>query len=422
MMPQSKPEDTFWRSRPVLAHVRRLADCKGQSPWPLLGWAIVRSLHTVPFNIHYKSIIGLQSLNTLVGIAGPTGAGKTISQRLVEEHFVFPDNNPSVPFAQSWAGLTPPGSGESMPDWYVLFDALKDSDSSQDVFKDRLSKTLVWRHPNHAAVFFFDEVGMLASRSGRQGSTLIDYMKEGWSGSEFGRTLASGKGVVLPSNAYRFSCVINTQPKRAGILFSEEAVAGGLQGRFLWFDVTADVDRGSVTVEDVSKFVIPEVGWSGVEHVEATDAMNRAHVQHRWDALDGLIDETESHLLLTRAKVAVAFAVLDGRAQLNAEDWALSEVVIQHTSMTRKAIGAAVAEEYRRATVREGRKAAVKVTMSEEARHMVDVQLAAAAIYRWRQKNGKQNVPRSAMSKKQRDLRSEAEDFLSKNPDWRPSE
>ena len=120
-MPRRKPEDGLWRARPVLTHMRSLANSKGQSPWPVLGWAIVRALHTVPYTVGYQSLIGTEPLNSLVGISGPTGAGKTISQRLLEDHFVFPDNDPARPFSKSWEGLIPPGSGESMPDKYVDF-------------------------------------------------------------------------------------------------------------------------------------------------------------------------------------------------------------------------------------------------------------------------------------------------------------
>ena len=418
-MPRRKPEDGFWRARPVLARMRGLANSKGQSPWPLLGWAIIRALHTVPYSVCYQSLIGAQALNSLVGISGPTGAGKTISQRLLEEHFVFPDNDPSRPYVKSWEGLIPPGSGESMPDKYVDFDPLTEEEESGEIpAKDRLSNTLVWHHPNHAAVFFFDEVGMLASRSSRQGSTLVDYMKEGWSGSEFGRTLASGKGVILPRESYRFACVINTQPKRAGILFSEEAVAGGLQGRFLWFDVTAEINRDMISREPVEKFSIPAIDWTGVDCIQALDVMDNAHIQHHWDALDGLISETESHILLTQAKVAVALAVLDGRAELNQEDWDLSQLVIDHTVKTRTVIEEALVEENRLAVLRDGKRAAVKVALSEKEKHRVNVEATAAAIVRWRERTGRKVPKDRDLSKRQRDYREEAEEFLRLNPDW----
>lgn len=428
-MPRHNSELLFWQSRPYLAQIRYVADCKGQSPWPMLGWALVRTLHTVPYEVRYKSLIGEQPLNSLVGISGPTGAGKTISANLVEEHLIFPDNDPKKIFTKTWAGLTPPGSGEAMPDFYVQWAPLdKDEENEQEevvsfsYHRDRLSETHVWKHPNHAAVFFFDEGGKLESLNSRQGSTVTEYMKEGWSGSEFGRTLASGRGVILPKNSYRFACVINTQPKRSGALFNEEAIAGGLQGRFLWFDVTADINRHLVTYEDVDPIYIPYIDWSGVKHIRALDSMNLAHQQHHWNALDGHVTDTESHLLLTKAKVAIGLAVLDGRVELNDEDWHLAEVVIQHTNGTREKILEVLNEEYRLAVLRDGKRGAIKAAMSEEEKHRVNVEATAAAILRWRERTGKKNPRERDLSQRQRDYKEEAENLLRLNPDWRPAE
>lgn len=424
-MSRHNPESLFWPSRGYLAHIRHVANCKGQSPWPMLGWAIVRALHTVPYTVLYESQITDSPLNSLVGISGPTGAGKTISANLVEKFLIFPDNDPRKVFSKTWTGRIPPGSGESMPDSYVSFlqSASDDEDPEDAMFgysKDRLSDKHVWRHPNHAAVFFFDEVGMLESRSNRQGSTLVEFMTEAWSGSEFGRALANGKGLVLPQNSYRFACVFNTQPKRAGVLFSKDAIASGFQGRFLWFDVTADVNRDLVTDEHVAPIYIPYIDWTGVEKIKALEIMNQAHLQHKWNAHDGLITESESHILLTQARVAVALAVLEGRVELSDEDWHLAEVVIQQSKTTREAIEEVLEEEYRRAIVRDGRSGAVKAAMSEEARHKVHVEGTAAAILRRRGRQEKKRVSRSALSQNQRAYLEEAEDFLEMNPDWRP--
>lgn len=427
-MPRRKPEDVFWSSRPYLVQIRHIADCKGQSPWPMLGWSIVRTLHTVPYYVPYKSAMGEQSLNTLAGMSGPTGAGKTISQKLVEQHLIFPDNDPKRLASRTWTGLVPPGSGESMPDYYVTYLPTKKAKEGQEetnpplVKTDRLNPTHVWRHPNHATLFFYDEVGKLEGLTNRQGSTLTDYMKEGWSGTEFGRARADGKGLILPADSYRFAFVINTQPRRAGVLFSEQAIAGGLQGRFLWFDVTADVNRERVTSETVEPIHIPHIDWTGLKNIPALDQMNEAHWQHHWNALDDLITESESHILLTRAKVAVALAVLDGRVELNEEDWQLSEVVIQHTLKTRKSIEEALAEEYRSAVIRDGKRAAVKAGLSEEEKHRVNVEATAAAILRLRNGNPKKKVKLSDLSQRQRDYKGEAEELLRHNPDWRPAE
>lgn len=425
-MPRKKPEDMFWSSRPYLIQIRHLANCKGLSPWPMLGSAIVRGLHTVPYHVPYKSAMGEQSLNSLVGISGPTGAGKTISQKVVERHLIFPDNNPERPTARTWAGLVPPGSGESMPDHYVTYMPLKKAKGDDEETKpappepDRLTATHVWRHPNHATLFTYDEVGKLEGLNNRQGSTLLDYMKEGWSGSELGRTLANGKGIILPADSYRFAFIINTQPKRAGVLFSQQAIAGGLQGRFLWFDATSDVNREMVSAEDVEPMHVPYIDWTGVEYISALDEMNRAHWQHHFDGMNHLLSDSESHIMLTRAKVAVALAVLDGRVELNEEDWKLSEVVIEHTLKTRQSIEEALAGEYRSAVIRDGKRAAVKAGLSEEEKHRVNVEATAAAILRLRNGNPKKKVRNSDLSRRQRHYREEAEELLRLNPDWRP--
>lgn len=427
-MSRHNPESLFWPSRTYLAHIRHVADSKCQSPWPMLGWALVRANHTIPYDVRYKSLMGEQPLNTLVGISGPTGTGKTIAASLVEEHLIFPDNDPRNSFAKTWEGRIPPGSGEAIPDRYVSWNPLtkdtedKKKNSSPRQSVDRLSDSHVWRHPNHAAVFFFDESGKLESLNSRQGSTVIEYLKEGWSGSEFGRTLANGKGVILPKNSYRFACVINTQPKRAGALFTEQAIAGGLQGRFLWFDVTADVNLDFVNYEDVEPIYIPCINWTGVKHIRALESMNQAHHENHRKAIQAQVTDTESHILLTKAKVAIGLAVLDGRAELNDEDWHLAEVVIQHTKKTREGIEEVLADEYRRAVLRDGKRGALKAGMSEEEKHKVNVEATAAAILRWRERTGKKTPKDSDLSQRQRDYKKEAEEFLRLRPEWRPPE
>ena len=148
--------------------------------------------------------------------------------------------------------------------------------------------------------------------------------------------------------------------------------------------------------------------------------MDNAHIQHHWDALDGLISETESHILLTQAKVAVALAVLDGRFELNQEDWDLSQLVIEHTVKTRTVIEQALVEENRLAVIRDGKRAAVKVALSEKEKHRVNAEATAAAITRLRERTGKKKTGKNDLSQRQRDYKEEAEDFLRLNPDWQP--
>jgi len=132
----------------------------------------------------------------------------------------LPDADPLNPTKKTWTKVYSPGSGESMPDKYMkpVKETLSDGTTRQ---------TLAWTHPNHAIIFNYDEVGMMEQRGSREGSTIIEYMKQGYSGSDFGRTLSRGGGIELAKKSYRFSCSINVQPERANVIFSPEAVSGG---------------------------------------------------------------------------------------------------------------------------------------------------------------------------------------------------
>ena len=98
--------------------------------------------------------------------------------------------------------------------------------------------------------------------------------------------------------------------------------------------------------------------------------MNDAHREDRFRRGEGSTDETDSHSLLTRAKVTCALAVLDGRTELNAEDWELAGMIMQQSNETResvvKALKAAGAEELMKAGKAQGMKNAVAAEVAED--------------------------------------------------------
>ena len=319
--------ELFWKKRPVLEATYQLARQKTVAPWSLLGAVIQRILHTVPYNVHYTTYRGPAPLNTLVAFVGRTGTGKTLGQSIINKWFVFPDADETRIGEYTWAGTTNPGSGEAMPDSYMSIEKNED----KQVVK-------VWVHKNHAALFAFDESGMLDARSAREGSTFIEYMKEAWSGSRFGRVLRGKTGTELPENSYRFGLFINVQPAKAQSLFSDQAIAGGLPSRFLFFSTH---DPAAKEEEDLTESVItalPKTQWKGVTEIKALESMDKAHRKSALDNVTGAHIDLDSHLLMSKAKVAVALAVLDGRNSLIEEDWELSQFVIEHSLETRSMI------------------------------------------------------------------------------------
>ena len=363
------PTADFWERRPVLEQIKTLSRQKTASPWSLLGAAIQRSLHGVPFGIKYKSYLGEADLNTLVAFVGPTGGGKSTGQKTLTRHFKFPNEERSTAPVE-------PASGEAMPDHY------------QTMMRDPETKQMkkVWRDPfNHAQLFAFDEIGMLDARQARQGSTLVEFMKQGWSGEMFGRVKAGGEGTFIEGGQYRFGLYINVQPAKAGMLMTDSAVAGGLPSRFLWFNTQNPKARADQDHSEAAVVTLPAPCWEAISDIKALPVMDAAHREHILSGHEGTNDEMDSHALLTRAKVAVALMVLDGRTALNEEDWELSGMVMQHSTETRTGVQKALGTAARHDAVRAGKAAGERSAIAAITERQRYVQDTAAKVKKLRE-------------------------------------
>ena len=415
-MPSLKPEELFWESRESLKFIRTLSQQKLVSRWTLLGVAIQRALHTVPWNIHYESFRGQAPLNTLVGFVGPTGTGKTLGSGVLGRFMIFPDSDPTNIFTMSWTGFVEPGSGEAMPDYYVE-PAPRDSEDHEDY--DWALDKKAWAHPNHAAAFSFDEVGMLDARNSRQGSTITDYLKQGYSGSEFGRVLKGRKGTLLQPHTYRFTCGVNLQPARAGSFFTDSESAGGFPSRFLWFNTQDKALKRDFENLQLDPFRAAFVDWGGVGSIRALPEMDEAHKDQHFASMAGEVEPIDSHLLLTRAKVACALAVLDNRAWLSEQDWELSAVVVEHSRQTRDVILETLAKEAARTRDKNAKASATLAATTEEIKHQKSVERVAVNIRRAMQsgkvKSLKDKTLPKQISSRDRDFIPEAIQLLEDN-------
>lgn len=367
------PKADFWTRRPALRHAHKVARQTTTAPWAVLGSAIQRTLHTVPYTIGYRTYLGDAPLNSLVAFVGPTGGGKTLTQGVVRRAFDFNDD-------LFWTEPIEPGSGESMPDFYQCMVTEADPDGKK-------VKAKGWRDPvNHSQMFAFDEIGMAEQRAGRTGGgTLLEFMKQGWSGSAFGRVLAKGEGTMLASGTYRFGLHIAVQPARAEMLFTPQAISGGLPSRFLWFSTVDPKARAEQDDSPLARYALPRVIWDGVQSINALPEMNAAHRESNLSRHEGTSDELESHALLTRAKVAVALAVMDGRTYLNEEDWEISAEVMAHSAETRANIQKVLAAEAGKEIARAGKAQGTKTAIATEVQENHLVQKVAARIQELRE-------------------------------------
>jgi hypothetical protein len=403
-------DDTkFWNSRNSLRKIHELGRKKVVAPYSLLGMVILRALHTVPWNIYYRSFRGTVPLNALAAFVGPTGTGKSLTLDATENYVAFADSPAEMGGDASWVGVVEPGSGEAIPEHYMAWHETEDGKKVKD-----------WKSKNHSALFSFDEIGMLESRQAREGATIIEFSKQGWSGTVLGRELASGRGTMLPSKSYRFGLFVNIQPARAGLLFTPQAIAGGLPSRFLFFSTQDPKAKSEFNENPASVIKMPMVNWIGVTYIDALPIMNAAHREESFTGIDGGLPELDSHLLLTRAKVAVALAVMEGRSELIDEDWELSNYVINHSKKTRSTVLAALKNAQGVEIAKQGKAAGMKASIASEVEHGRKIRTVAKNIKDLRE----QGVPETGEKGLKKRLRyenrkyfDEAIEYLNNHPD-----
>jgi hypothetical protein len=362
-------ESSFFERRGSLRHLYQVAEYTWSSPWALLAHAMLRALNLVPWKVHYETQMGQQPVNTCWALVGSTGAGKSSSEGVVDMYFRFPDSTPSMTDLQTWEGSVEAGSGEAIPDWYAESRPPKDEDDT--TAENAIDNKRRYRGKNHAAVFHYDEVGKMNALNARQGSTLPEYIKSGFSGENLGRVLAGGHGTMLKKRTYRFGMSINMQPKRGGLLFNPDQIAGGLPGRFVFVDAKPLMPEGEgLTRPEI--FVVPLVAWTDIGSIKATESMEAAHKGQKIRAAQGLVSDLDGHKTLVQAKVAIGLAVLDGRPYLDDEDWELAGMVMEHSDAVRgfvlKELSRARAEEANKAAEERGRTKLIKEEVAAQMR------------------------------------------------------
>lgn len=327
----------FWDRREVLRSIYANAEVTGISPWGALAGAILRAIHTIPYNVRYRSYRGPASVNLGVINVGESGGNKSLTARLLDDMLDF---SSFADFSETEAG-----SGEAIPDSYMYWRTIP----KDDRVEGGPTREKVWA--THAKRFKFDEVGKLGAMSKRDGSTIFEYIKSGLTGEQIGRSLAGNNGIEIPRDEYRFTISINAQPTRADVLLSDSEVAGGTPGRFLWclMDYPPFGDESNDHMFDFEKmptiklYTPKPVSWDGVPDIRGLPEMDREHLRHVRRGNRGENDAIDGHAVMVRVKVAIGLMVLDGRSYLNDVDWELAGAVMDHSNATRARVQIALA-------------------------------------------------------------------------------
>lgn len=362
---------SFWDARPELQHILTYSRSRLAPPWAVLGCVLARVIASIEPNVMLPAIVGGRvSLNLFVGLVGGSSGGKGISNKVAHDCIAWPLD----------ITTTGPGSGEGL---------IK-------VYKS-MEKEEIVTHTNRA-LMVAEEIDTLSALTNRQASTLMPELRKAYMGEQLGFSYAArDKRIQLKQDEYRLCLTVGIQPLRAEQLLAEQD--GGTPQRFIWMPTVDPMvpDDLPLTPEPL-EWKIP-VEYSMVEDVKGAlfgglKLFTTVEVQvcqkaqlviraNRKTALRTGIDNLDGHSLLTQLKVATALGLLNGRLEVNEEDWDLATVLMHVSDSTRSS----VIGEFQRAAVQKNlvraKAEATRAVVIEEVKDDQARQNAAKNIKKW---------------------------------------
>jgi hypothetical protein len=210
-----------------------------------------------------------------------------------------------------------PSTGQGLMQSYLRWDG----DAQENVLRD-----------DPRRLFNVDEIGQLAAHKDAAGSTLGPELRSMLMGAQTGSENASKNlSRVLPASSYRMQLFVGVQPTRAHTLLKDEDA--GLPQRFIWSKMVSQ----DIPHPDDRPFWPGPIEWDasslefGTEDqivIDYPEWLKKKMVQDRWlSSTREDTDSTESHLNLTRLKVAAALALLHGEDKITDRWWAIADLI-----------------------------------------------------------------------------------------------
>lgn len=366
-------DDDFWTARDYLRHIHRAAHARLVAPTAVLGCILARVAAFTPPSTRIPPIIGADApLSTYVALLARSGGGKSSATGCAAN--LLPDTP---------AGCVGPlslGSGEGLIDAY--FEMIEDVDGGG-------KKTKVKRQTKRGALFALDEGQALAEMGNRRGSTILPVLRSAWSGTDTGQANASIETRRnLRAGSYALGVVSLWQANAAAELIRD--ADGGTPQRFVFIDtIDPTIDENNTPEWPGPLDWAPPAGIaiSGIHqpnhldvHADIVAEVRQAHAAAQRGEID--IEPLDAHRRLVKLKVAGLLAVLDGRHDIDLDDWQLAERIMRHSDSVRAWV---IAEAGRRAAAVEeagtrrqiAKEAAIETSAAERA-----LNGAAKAIYR----------------------------------------
>lgn len=364
--------DEFWNARPHLAHIRQAALSRMVAPAAVLATVLARVAAFTPPSTRIPPIVGTDSpLSTYVALLAKSGGGKSSSVGCAAE--LLPDVPPGC------VGPLPLGSGEGLIDAY--FEMVEDVDGAG-------KKTKVKKQTKRGALFLLDEGEALSDMANRKGNATMPIIRTAWSGADTGQANASVETKRhLRAGQYAIGLVSLWQPQVASKLLDD--APGGTPQRFVFFD-THDTDisihppawPGPLPWSPPAAIVM---GGTHQRHYLDIDPAIELEVRTEHVAIqrgDAEVHPLDGHARLVRLKLAGLLAVLDGRHDINGEDWSLAGTIMRHSNSVRSWI----VDEARRAReageLAGARRQAAAQSVIEDTMATRSLHRAAKAVWR----------------------------------------
>lgn len=358
-------DEPFWSARKILLHIRDSALAAYASPWSTLGVVLARVLAATPPTVQLPALIGGHaSLNLFVAVVAQSGGGKGATDKAARCVEIGPLSGPMTSFPVHTLG-----SGEGIAHMFMKRPKANKANPDPEPYQY-----------NTQALVNVAEIDTLTALQGRQGSTLGGQLRQAAMGEQLGFFYVDKeKRMNVPEHAYRLTLVAGVQPLRAEALLSDSA--GGTPQRFVWVLATSPVPDRDAMPDMPEPLLWRAPAWpvaqliaGGLRTVMPVPDVVREHtIELRRLHLQGLGDPLDGHANLTRIKVAAALAILEGRTEVDEEDWELSGVVMARSAAVRQAVLDELAADRRdrnRATAEAEAYRAVVVTdrMEQETR------------------------------------------------------
>jgi hypothetical protein len=317
--------DEFWEARPAFTHMRKAAWASMTVPEALLGSALSRYAAMIPPAIKLPAIIGAKAtLDYITCVVAESSGGKTISNGAAAEILSGRTLTKQVDFD------APIGSGEGLVQAFMGYE-LND--------KGKKIGDPSYKFGQYQSIHFTaDEGTAITEAQKRSGTTLVQTLCSAWSGSTLGQLNASTETKRrIPGGKRRVAATINIQTALASELFESQLVGLPKRMVFFWahgeFPETLPEHPGDLEVAGQNNF------WArgSDELMEVASEVREELRAHRRVVAAGTVhqDDLDGHRGLLKLKTAALLALMEGRMNVNVQDWELAEMIMKHSDRVR---------------------------------------------------------------------------------------